>query len=1144
MLYVFSNQKFWEDGRRYYDHQAELSYEIRMKVPRSLRLEHGKPHVVSTPPSFDYASLISPSPNYDILSGNVTRRNRDKMCLALLYTSLGNSWTQIVIPCTEPISVNNLLCEVTQEETESAANSKAILVHTIDNLDLDSSKPPGKFGAIQRHLCGRKNYFVFPLCHTFRCPSSFSLLDNAHYYDSMELNAVLELYNQFNIRSYLSRLCRKEHLGQTICMCLESANIKGIKLLSNLTRKQDEFYRCPANSLQLMSTCFSPAQLSKNRTLTVRKTPSLIVASDILLRILSEFTTIPVIFENIDTPSVWSRNSIFLIVSEPFLENKTCPVWMFTCRTGSCIHFSQVFDGTEHCIDGSDEIPWAGVCLKLPTFRNGSVDECGVCHLLDCQCADHLFQCKEGGCVSWEKVCDGVSHCLSGGDEICDTYIKGERLQTPGTQSGDSYSGRSFMCIKDGTSIPVEWVNDHVPDCSVTVISEEADTYLLSSRGKYFKIKEKSTIQMSISHFAEDESGIDTQNISSRHGGSLSCHRNGHQKFNFSQLCYLEYDIRGELKFCRSGIHLKHCSQIKCPGRYKCPSSYCISYNRICDSTVDCPYGEDEDGCPEGPVACPGMFRCSQLRCVHLDQVCDGVGDCHLSGDDETHCQLVTCPTTCLCRALSLFCPTPINFHIDLQHFLHARIRSVNVMLFSELHNWANVLSLNLSRNLLYQIRQHDLEHLQHVIMLDLSHNEIKFIHSDAFQNTITLRFLFLSNNSISEMSTNTFNLNNVLAEIDLSFNYLTRLNLYEYHTMNLLTVLTLTNNSIDNLVISKSNIDTTGFVSRQYDLAVDLTGNRISYVRGTLPEAVILIAPTPCLCYRIGFSQCSTNLTSPHKCSLINELSKVSQVFFITIGSVVTGSNLGALIHGSVHGISVSTLAIINLDISGVMLGLHLVMTGFKDIVYYPGYISPQLGPEYIWCMAAAVAHYLGVTIYIPTCVLHTYGLCYKLQHTGRSISRIKYQRVALLLWLVMSGFVISSILEDVAHEEVLISDACYLVSPITFSISIISVQLCLYATFYAIRRVYKCMVESEKRLANFNVTGIRQNNSLQVLMACLGRFIVVPLLIFVPEIVVSVYRMTGRRFSTLAELIILCLISVIAMVEPIIYIKQVFTK
>jgi len=42
----------------------------------------------------------------------------------------------------------------------------------------------------------------------------------------------------------------------------------------------------------------------------------------------------------------------------------------------------------------------------------------------------------------------------------------------------------------------------------------------------------------------------------------------------------------------------KFVENVTCPENYvKCPSSYCLARNKVCDGVKDCPLGEDEKQC-------------------------------------------------------------------------------------------------------------------------------------------------------------------------------------------------------------------------------------------------------------------------------------------------------------------------------------------------------------------------------------------------------------------------------------------------------------------------------------------------------------------------------------------------------------------
>ena len=98
---------------------------------------------------------------------------------------------------------------------------------------------------------------------------------------------------------------------------------------------------------------------------------------------------------------------------------------------------------------------------------------------------------------------------------------------------------------------------------------------------------------------------------------------------------------------------ISSCATVSCPGKFKCPGSYCIPITYICDGENDCIFGEDEVHCDK--LSCPGLLKCrGETRCIAEDQICDGNQDCTFSFDDEVFCD--HCPEFCVCSAYKLSC--------------------------------------------------------------------------------------------------------------------------------------------------------------------------------------------------------------------------------------------------------------------------------------------------------------------------------------------------------------------------------------------------------------------------------------------------------------------------------------------------------
>ena len=82
---------------------------------------------------------------------------------------------------------------------------------------------------------------------------------------------------------------------------------------------------------------------------------------------------------------------------------------------------------------------------------------------------------------------------------------------------------------------------------------------------------------------------------------------------DYNDYCYpshrgCHYDTyKGFTLYCKNFEHLYYCDDYECPHMYKCPMTYCIPLRLVCDSTSDCPDGDDETFCTN--LTCPGLLR-------------------------------------------------------------------------------------------------------------------------------------------------------------------------------------------------------------------------------------------------------------------------------------------------------------------------------------------------------------------------------------------------------------------------------------------------------------------------------------------------------------------------------------------------------
>ena len=229
--------------------------------------------------------------------------------------------------------------------------------------------------------------------------------------------------------------------------------------------------------------------------------------------------------------------------------------------------------------------------------------------------------------------------------------------------------------------------------------------------------------------------------------------------------------------------YLSQCKDIGCPGKFKCPNSYCIPISFLCDEETDCIRGEDEVNCFS--IVCPGMLKCrGETRCITHDQICDKHKDCLYSADDEVGCS--SCPGGCQCTLYMANCsldtftgftpPTyikglifsgfndyfPINL-VSISNLLYLDLSYCGISTRTHTHfvlqKHAHILFLNLTNNNITHLSFISLTYLRKLIIIDLSLNPISFIQKDTFQNTPHLLLIRLVSIKIVNIEWQAFDL-------------------------------------------------------------------------------------------------------------------------------------------------------------------------------------------------------------------------------------------------------------------------------------------------------------------------------------------------------------------------------------------------
>ena len=436
------------------------------------------------------------------------------------------------------------------------------------------------------------------------------------------------------------------------------------------------------------------------------------------------------------------------VVHVPVLTN--CSEFYMSCHEGTCIHDSLVCDGHPHCPCGEDEADCEHIC------SDHSHNCMSHCHHADlCFCSLEYFQCLSGGCVPLQKLCDQTNHCIDASDEppAC-VYMRPEQLGNHPMSLGiNSYIN---------TLIQQNIITQH------RCLQSSHDRSLLHGQNVEYKMHSKQTCSPS-------SLSPDIKFMCDIH---YTPGRTSQHYFSLDRLCVYDHGCDDNYIYhCFNGFHLLKCEQMYCVGRFKCPSSYCISIDHICNKVCDCPNCEDESICSK--LLCPGMvlivqigsgLRCSQnvaelkysmnLRQVirtedvnitddfpvfiHLDNVVN-LKYFILTPEVVVYCEIVYCN-------LSITDLTVFHHMVSLrQLFLpHNNIEKVNDSMFTSM---LQLILLDISHNLIKYISKFALCPLYNLQYISLHHNLIAQLPASLFINNPDVQVLLLDSNKLTPQS-------------------------------------------------------------------------------------------------------------------------------------------------------------------------------------------------------------------------------------------------------------------------------------------------------------------------------------------------------------------------------------------------------
>ncbi|XP_055591150.1 low-density lipoprotein receptor-related protein 1 [Uranotaenia lowii] len=258
----------------------------------------------------------------------------------------------------------------------------------------------------------------------------------------------------------------------------------------------------------------------------------------------------------------------------------------FKCDEQRCINRSLVCDGTVNCIDESDEdysncpnmkcidnffqctisrrcIPKSWVCDRHQDCGpQDNSDEPEKCY----RCAE--FECKNGACVGFDLLCDGVNNCGDNSDEAqCNECKPSEFYCSP-----YGCIDRSQMCDPKLNCL------NAFSDCLPNGNSSNANGSSLSIP----TVKTQTDLMM--------QCVLDV---------NVLCGNNKDCANNFRRQCQnITVPVFNETTTCHH------------PNRLCRPTNTCIQPDQLCDGRVDCPDNTDEG------------FRCNDKICGRSEKQC------------------------------------------------------------------------------------------------------------------------------------------------------------------------------------------------------------------------------------------------------------------------------------------------------------------------------------------------------------------------------------------------------------------------------------------------------------------------------------------------------------------------------------------